>query len=69
VQFNIAGIGSCAACSETRISAQPVESNHAPTGPAREFSAFGRLDDPNEVNTYRNGGIMRAMLGRMAKRS
>jgi aconitate hydratase len=68
-RFNIAGIGSCTARSEIRISAQPVDSTDGPTGPAKEFSALVRLDGPNEVNTYRNGGIMPAVLRRMAKSS
>jgi aconitate hydratase len=66
-RFAIANIGSCTARSEIRITAQPVDSNDAPTGPANEFSALVRLDGPNEVNTYRNGGIMPAVLRRMAR--
>jgi hypothetical protein len=31
------------------------------------FSALVRLDGPNEVNTYRNGGIMPAVLRKMVK--
>jgi aconitate hydratase len=68
-RFDITNIGSCTARSEIRISAQPVDSNDAPTGPAKEFSALVRLDGPNEVNTYRSGGIMPAVLRRMAKSS
>ena len=68
-RFDISGIGNCTARSEIRISAQPVDSTDAPTGPAKEFSALVRLDGPNEVNTYRNGGIMPAVLRRMAKSS
>ena len=68
-RFTIANIGSCTARSEIRITAQPVDSNDAPTGTAKEFSALVRLDGPNEVNTYRNGGIMPAVLRRMAKSS
>jgi aconitate hydratase len=66
-RFTIANIGSCTARSEIRISAQPVNANDEPSGPAKEFSALVRLDGPNEVNTYRNGGIMPAVLRRMAK--
>ena len=66
-RFSISGIGSCTARSEIRISVQPVDRDDAPAGPAREFSALVRLDGPNEVNTYRNGGIMPAVLRRMAK--
>jgi aconitate hydratase len=68
-RFDIANIGSCTARSDIRITAQPVDSNDAPTGPAKEFAALVRLDGPNEVNTYRNGGIMPAVLRRMAKSS
>jgi aconitate hydratase len=68
-RFDIANIGSCTARATLRIAAQPVDSNDAPTGPAKEFSALVRLDGPNEVNTYRNGGIMPAVLRRMAKSS
>jgi aconitate hydratase len=66
-RFTIANIGSCTARSEIRITAQPVDSTDAPTGTAKEFSVLVRLDGPNEVNTYRNGGIMPAVLRRMAK--
>jgi aconitate hydratase len=68
-RFDIAGIGSCTARATIRVSAQPVDSTDAPTGPVKEFSALVRLDGPNEVNTYRNGGIMPAVLRRMAKTS
>ena len=68
-RFDIANIGSCTARSEIRITAQPVDDTDAPTGTAKEFSALVRLDGPNEVNTYRNGGIMPAVLRRMAKSS
>jgi aconitate hydratase len=68
-RFTIANIGSCTARATIRISAQPVDDTDAPTGPAKEFSALVRLDGPNEVNTYRNGGIMPAVLRRMAKSS
>jgi aconitate hydratase len=66
-RFSIAGIGSCTARSEIRITAQPVDDTDAPTGSAKEFSVLVRLDGPNEVNTYRNGGIMPAVLRRMAR--
>lgn len=65
-RFSIAGIGTCSARALLRVYAQPVDGQDAPTGPAREFSVQVRLDGPNEVNTYRNGGIMPAVLRRMA---
>jgi aconitate hydratase len=66
-RFTITGIGSCTARATIRVSAQPVDGNDVPSGLAKEFSVLVRLDGPNEVNTYRNGGIMPSVLRRMAK--
>jgi aconitate hydratase len=59
-RFTIDGIGACTARTVLRVHVQPVDASDAPVGPARAFSALVRLDGPNEVNTYRNGGIMPA---------
>jgi aconitate hydratase len=34
-------------------------------GAAREFQAIARLDSPIDINYYRNGGILQAVLRRL----
>ena len=37
------------------------------SGPSREFEVIARLDSPIDINYYRNGGILQAVLRRLVR--
>ena len=46
-----------------------VDATDETTGRERRFEAIARLDGPIEVDYYRNGGILPAVLRRLARES
>ncbi len=68
-RFTILGLDRLTPRSEVTVHALPVGAADAPSGAERTFSAIVRLDGPIEAETFRHGGIMPAVLRRMATNS
>ena len=66
-RFTIVGLDAIAPRSEIEVRVERSGSGDALSGEVRTFRATVRLDGPIEVETYRHGGIMPAVLRRMAR--
>jgi len=68
-RFTILGLDRLTPRGEVTVHALSVGEADAPSGAERTFSAIVRLDGPIEAETFRHGGIMPAVLRRMASNS
>ena len=66
-RFTLQGIAAVSPRGRIQLHAEQSGAGDAATGERREIELIVRLDGPMELETYRQGGIMPAVLRRMAK--